>query len=341
MVESNQDIAEYLSTADDVEQAILNLDPNSHLARTALEYAINNSMTNVLDELIEKLLTSDNEESQSWAEVYRIDREVVKGNLSLIEATNKLTYMKSEAKELNALRKIFQLYNYHDLKYFEMVSTLSELVQAEIEELVNGYIKKSLISRLGLVMQAVYLHLNDLEKCRNYGNIILDNAVTEKARGVALRNIANSYTLINYDIAIMYFNESKALFQKLGQHVELTNSQRSLNFAHCYWNKQENFSRTSPYNAPEEIQGYAYYLIKNKEYTQAEKLLEQLQTNITNNFQLGFQYYYKGLIKNCEDYFLESVTHFKKAGDYYYRNLPLIELKKIGVNNVVLDALRV
>ncbi|MFV8829202.1 AimR family lysis-lysogeny pheromone receptor [Alkalihalobacterium sp. APHAB7] len=339
MVENNQDIAEYLSTADEVEQAILSLDPNSHLARTALEYAINNSMTNVLDQLIEKLSTCGNEESQSWAEVYRIDREVVKGHLSLIEATNKLTYIKCNSKELNVLRMILQLYNYYDLKYFEMLSTLCELVTAEIEQLEENYIKRSTSTRLGLVMQTVYLHLNKLEKCRAYGKIILENAVTEKAKGVAFRNIGNSFILSNLDLATTNINKSKEIFLKLHQHTELTKSQRSLNFAYCYWNKPEYFSRTSPYNVADEIHGYIYYLIKRNHVQEAYSTLQKVKKEISNDFQLAFHYYYKGLLKKDEDFFVESVTHFKKAGDYYYRTLPIIELKKLGVNKVILEAL--
>ncbi|WP_216829296.1 AimR family lysis-lysogeny pheromone receptor [Alkalihalobacterium elongatum] len=339
MVDNNQDIIDFLSTADDVKEAIINLDPNTYLARISLEYAINNSMTDLLDQLIEKLSLSEDKESQLWAEVYRIDQEVVKGNMSLIEATNRLTYINCQTKELNALRKIFQLYNYHDLKYFEMVSTLSELVRAEVEELETNYFKKSLISRLGLVMQAVHLHLKNLDECRSYGKMVLEHAVTEKAKGVALRNIGNSYTFSNLDLAVMHFKQSKEYFQKLGQHRALTKSQRSLNFAYCYWNKPELFSRTSPYNAPDEIHGYIYYLIKVNEFHEAERLLESVKTEISNDFQLGFHYYYHGLIKPNEDYFVESVKQFKKAGDYYYRSLPLIELKKLGVNKIILEAL--
>lgn len=341
MVENNQDIAEYLSTADEVKQAILSLDPNSHLARTALEYTINNSMTNILDQLIEKLSTCDNEESQSWAEVYRIDREVVKGNLSLIEATNRLTYLNCETKELNALRKIFQLYNYHDLKYFEMVSTLSELVKAEIEELDNSYMKISLLTRFSLIMQSVHLHLNQLELSRNYGKVIINNAVNEKAKGIAYRNLGNSFIQSNLDFSLEFLFKSKDIFQTLGHHIDLTHTQRSINFAYCYWNRPERFSRTSPYSALEEKQGYAFYLIRTKDLEEAENLLNEVKRDITNDFQLGFHYYYRGLIEKNEDRYYESVTHFKRAGDYYYRNLPLVELKKLGINKVILDALRV
>ncbi|OLO27575.1 hypothetical protein BTR23_19895 [Alkalihalophilus pseudofirmus] len=341
MDDNNQDIVEYLSSADDIKQTIISLNPATSLARTALEYVINNNMTDVLDHLIEKLSTSENEESQIWAEVYRIDREVVKGQLSLIEATNELTYINCPTKELNALRKIFQLYNYHDLKYFDMVSTLSELVRAEIDELEDSYMKSSLLTRFSLIMQSVYIHLNQLELSRDYGKVIINNAVNEKALGIAYRNLGNSFIQSSIDFATEFLFKSRDIFRNLGHHVELTHTQRSINFANIYWNKPEKFSRTSPYNALEEKQGYAFYLIKTNDFQEAEKILDEVKQEITNDFQFGFHYYYRGLLENSKDRFYESVTHFKKAGDYYYRNLPLLELQKLGVNNVVLDALRV
>ncbi|WP_078429072.1 AimR family lysis-lysogeny pheromone receptor [Alkalihalobacterium alkalinitrilicum] len=341
MDDNNQDILEYLSSADDIKQTIISLNPATALARTALEYVINNNMTDVLDHLIENLSASENEESQIWAEVYRIDREVVKGQLSLIEATSTLTYIQTNSKEINALRKVLQLYNYYDLKSFEMISSMSELVRAEIEHLEDGYMKNSLLTRFGLIMQSVYVHLNQLELSRNYGNFICKNEVNELAIGIAFKNLGNSFIQSNLDFAVAAFNKSKEVFKKLGHHVELTNAQSSLNFAYCFWNRPEKYSRTSPYSALEEKQGYAFYLIKTKNFEEAKKLLDEVKPKITNNFQLGFHYYYRGILENNEDRFYESVTHFKKAGDYYYRNLPLIELKKLGVNNAVLDALRV
>ncbi|WP_209124285.1 AimR family lysis-lysogeny pheromone receptor [Alkalihalobacillus sp. BA299] len=341
MVENNQDIVEYLSSADDIKQALINLDPTTHLARTALEYAINNSMIDVLDHLIEKLSACENEESQNWAEVYRIDREVVKGNLSLIEATSTLTYIRTESKEINTFRKVLQLYNYYDLKSFEMISSMSELVRKEIEQLEDSYMKSSLLTRFNLIMQSVYVHLNQLELSRDYGKLIINNEVNELAKGIAFRSLGNSFIQSSMDFALEFLYKSKEKFLNLRHHVELTHTQRSINFAHCYWNKPEKFSRTSPYNALEEKQGYAFYLIKTKDFQEAETLLNEVKQEISNDFQLGFHYYYRGLLENSEKRYYESVTHFKKAGDYYYRNLPLLELKKLGVNKVVLDALRV
>ncbi|MNG37225.1 hypothetical protein D3C84_1245090 [compost metagenome] len=61
---------------------------------------------------------------------------------------------------------------------------------------------------------------------------------------------------------------------------------------------------------------------------------------ITHN-QRGFHFYLKGLVTNSISDFCESIKAFKKSGDHFYRELPLIELKKLNIDISIIEALAV
>ncbi|MDG5787191.1 AimR family lysis-lysogeny pheromone receptor [Evansella sp. AB-P1] len=324
----------------DIEHIIREFEPNSYLARVSLEYAVSNSKTELLEYLIEKLSSSENEVSNEWAEIYLIDNLVCKNELDLTESINKLTYIQCQSPEMSALRKIFQLYNYYDLKAFQMIEILSELIKNEIISLEDGYMKDSLQSRLDLAMQSVYLHLNQVEKSRTFGLNLKVNASTPIMQAIAYKNLALSYLFDNYDEAISQFNEALKVLEEIQNHDEIYHVQRLMNFVHTYWGHPEKTKWLKLDNLDEK-QGYAYSLIKNNELELAKKTLEETEFQLEDDFHYGYHFYYLGLITDEDKYFYQSVRYFSKSGDYFFRQLPLQQLQEKGVNTVLLSALSV
>ncbi|WP_332631473.1 AimR family lysis-lysogeny pheromone receptor [Halalkalibacter flavus] len=322
--------AETFSEIDNLEEFVNSVDPNSYLARVSLEFLVINSKSDLVETLIGRLLDSSSEESREWAEVYKIDHLVYKQEMNLIEAIQQLTYTTVRAPELSTLIKVFQLYNYSSQKEFEMIASLSELVNAEICRLEEGFMKTSLLCRYMVTMQSVYLHLNDVEKSRECGENIVEFALTPTMKSVALLGLANSYILNDKAQAVNYFKKSLALSEELKHEALKTVINKNLNFTYCYWKELEsvnlNFMKLSNLDNKQE---FAYYLIQSGKPDDALKLLDEIESKIVNDYLKAFNYYYKGLISGDRVFFEKSSRFFELSGDFYYRQLATNELDKI------------
>jgi tetratricopeptide (TPR) repeat protein len=315
---------------ENLEEFIEHVDPESYLARVTLEYLVINSKSDLLEKLIEKLLTSSCEESRDWADVYQIDHLVYKQEMSLIEATQQLTYKKVKSCELATLIKVFQLYNYYDLKNFEMIATLSLLVDAEIRKLGEGFMKNSLLCRQSIVMQAIHLQINDIEKSRECGLKLLDSALTATMQAVSYNLLGNSYILSDKEKALVFFNKSLIISNKLRQKRLINDILMSINFVYCYWGEPEktSFNDVNSINLNYK-HSFAYFLIKSSRYEEALKILDEIEPRLDNDYLKGFDYYYRGLINKDVTCFERSSKYFELAGNYYYRQLPLNEIQMV------------
>ena len=334
------------NTVENLEEYIINLDPNSHLARIALEYLTINSHNDLKRILIDKLSVCCNKESQLWANIYDIDYKISKGELDLINGTEKLTYIKCEdiSPEMSILKKIFQMYNYQDLSAFNMVESLSGLVNAELNMLLDGFMTNSLRTRHGLLMQSIYLHKDEVEKSIEMGEQILDIAPTPIMKIIAFKNLGNAYTFTDYDKAFKYFKQAQKYVTKLSRnHFERQNIKRCLNFLHCIWGKLDkvNFPKNK---ASLDVNGklsFAFYLIKSNSPELASDILKETEGLLDNHYLKGFYYHHLGLLENNESYIYESIKHYNLIGDNFYKKLPLIYLKERGINLKLLEALSV
>ncbi|MFC0560682.1 AimR family lysis-lysogeny pheromone receptor [Halalkalibacter alkalisediminis] len=319
--------SETFHSIENLEEFIAQIDPESYLARVMLEYLVINSKSDLLERLIDKLLGSSSEESKEWAEVYQIDHLVYKQEMSLIEATKQLTYKKVNSCELATLIKVFQLYNYYDLKNFEMRSSLSALVAVEIPKLNDGFMKDSLLCREKLIMQGIHLHLNEIEQSRRCGKDLLNVALTPTMKAVAYNLLGNSFLLSNKKMALENFDKSLRIAEQIGHKRISEEVQMSKNFTYCYWN-EPNKVKLEPenLNRVDELLGYVYLLIKENKKDEALNVLDQIKLKIENDYVSAFEQYYRGLITNESIYFNKSTKYFELAGNYYFRQLPLNEL---------------
>lgn len=319
--------SETFHSIENLEVFIEQIDPESYLARVMLEYLVINSKSDLLERLIDKLMNSSSEESRVWAEVYQIDHLVYKQEMSLIEATKQLTYNKVNSCELATLIKVFQLYNYYDLKNFEMIHSMSSLVNVEIKKIDEGFMKHSLVCRHMLVMQGIHLQLNELKESRICGTKLLEVALTPTMKVIAYRLLGNSFILRDKDKALNYLKQSLQIAEEIGHSKNITASQISINFTYCYWGEPEKVSiNIENSSSLGDYQGYAYYLIQSNKKEEALKILQQIELKIDSDYLKGFDYYYRGLINNNKSDFEKSNIYFKLAGDNYFRQLPLMRL---------------
>ncbi|MDT8860612.1 AimR family lysis-lysogeny pheromone receptor [Alkalihalobacillus sp. MEB130] len=320
--------AETFSAIENLEEFVNNVDPESDLARVSLEYLVINSKSTLVEALITRLLESSSVESKEWAEVYKIDHLVYKQEMDLIDAIKELTYKMVKAPELSTLIKIFQLYNYSSQKEFEMIASLSELVNVEINMLEEGFMKTSLQCRYLVTMQSVHLHLNDVENSRICGTDIINNALTPTMRAVALTGMGNSFIISDKVKAVECFNKSLNISKEIKHEMLVKEAQKSLNFTYCFWGEPEKVCLNKSSTTLDDKYEYIFYLIKSNQKEKALQLLNQIEIKIENDYIKAFDQYYRGLIMEDRELFNKSSIYFERAGDQYYRQLPINELIK-------------
>jgi tetratricopeptide (TPR) repeat protein len=144
----------------------------------------------------------------------------------------------------------------------------------------------------------------------------------------------------SYEKALKYLNEGLKITEKFNLENTKTQIIRSLNFVMNYWGEKPDYLNHNSNEIPD-LHEVAFFYIRNSNYKMAIDILDSMNLDSMNELQKGFHYFYRGLIGNSKEYFYKSVTHFKMSGDCFYRKLPLIELRKLGEHEMILNALSV
>jgi hypothetical protein len=320
---------------------ILTLDPNGKCARISLEYSLSNRMYDITDTLISKMMNCKNAESREWATIYNIDRMVDKGDLNLFDSIDAINDVKIKTNEMKSFGKMIQTYAYYGHRMFEMMFQVSIGLEKNVKSLKDDYMRFSYLCRLGLVMIGVNLHLNYIEEARRQGQMILDNSTQDSMRSVAYHQLGNSYIFEDYQKAIDYLMQSRLATKGLhGGEVRLNKIERSINFLQNYWCIEAEYLKPNSNNILD-IHELAFCYIKKSEPKKATEILDDVEINSLSNNQKGFHFFYRGLLSNNREDFYKSIKYFKLSGDKFYRNASLLELKKLGENEIVLETLSV
>jgi tetratricopeptide (TPR) repeat protein len=320
---------------------ILTLDPNGKCARCSLEYAVNNRMYELSDVMIEKLSSSSNAESREWSKVYNLNNNVLVGSGDYFELLEHLSALRIKSTEMKVFSRMLQMHSYFEGKKFDLFFQVSERFENEVKGIKDDYIRFNYLCRFGLISVAIHLHLDKLEDARRYANMVLDNSTQDSFRSLAYLQLGNSYILTDYTDAIECLEQARIHSSKLKDNgVRLKQVLRSINFVHNYWGKESPYLDFKSIHVSD-IHEIAFSNIREGSHQEALKILDSIDQSELTSYTLGFHKFYRGLIDGKKETFMDSVINFKLSGDRYYRNLPLIELKKIGVEDMYLQALKI
>jgi hypothetical protein len=316
------------------------LDPNKHITRVALEYATITKHEELKKYLIEKLAGAKNIESKDFAFIYELDDKLAKKEISShegIELINRKGFTSYEAKLFS---KIVLIHEYYNLGLFDIMFDLAKLVNVQLQSINDEYLLKSYKARLGIIMSTVSLHKGYINETREYSLNILNSEVSNLLKSIAYLNLGNSYIMESYEKSFEYLNEGLKITEKYKfDHVSI-HIKRSLNFLANYWGNKPQYI---DYNSQEiaDIHEVAFMNIRENKMEKALEILNSINLDALTNLQKGFHYFYRGLLNNSKENFYQSITYFKMSGDNFYRQLPIIELKKMGENELLLNALSV
>lgn len=295
--------------------------------RLALEYASFNRNLPLLEYLINREINSDNRVNQEWAKVYQLMLQIHKKTYDekfLIQ----LRETRVGTQEMNILLRIMECYFFYYNFDFRSFIALSKTIERDIKDVTNKFIGETFLVRISEVLLNSHFRNGDIEQCRRYANLVINSNANKFKKANAYLTLSYTYLLENYDISMRLLLKCRELLIESG-NVNFLNDvdNRGIPFAKCYWSKELDTVQT---NSEAE---QAHLAIRKGNLDLAIDILSKIEKHT------GFSKYYLGLATGNEQYFYESIAMFKQQGDLFFINLPLIELKRNGVNDYILEAI--
>lgn len=320
---------------------ILTLDPNKKGARCGLEYLVHNRLFEQADELIKRMKNCSNSESKEWGRIYEIDRLVTENKMSFYDSIEAVNKIRPKFYEMIIYGKMTQIHGYYASKKLELMFQSCEDFEEQIRNIEDDYIRLAYLCRYWLIMITVNMHLNNIQEARKFAKMVLDNSTQESFRSLACLQLGNSYLFESYEEG--YLNLNKALLYSIKLQDggnRLNDVKRSINFLQNYWHVEpEHLDFES--NDVSDLHEIAFYYIRSNKHIEASNILNQIDKSKLTQYQLGFHYFYRGLLSRNENDFIDSIISFKNSSDRFYRQISLIELEKLGVSKKILEALSV
>lgn len=306
-------------------------------ARYCMEYCMIHRLWYITEDIIETLYESTNPLDREWAKIYDLELLRVNKRVDYDQLLLELKRYYPRSIEVQILHTFVTAYIYYDMNKHNLLFELLDGVEKQIEQVKSQFMKDCFNIRLGLLLNSYFLYQNDIEKARMYSLKVIDQDVADHVKGIAYLYLGESYLYEDYSKSKNYLNKAYQLFLETQREESAKNAQLSLSFLQSFWKVDREFPFTlDSYNETTE---YVFYLIQKGELDQASHLLKSIDVESIPDWNKGFYYYYKGLIENTESPFHHSIKWFKKTENAFHLMLPIQELKRLEVDEVLLEIL--
>jgi hypothetical protein len=314
---------------------IKTLNPKKKPARVALEYTQVNKLNEAHEYLLEEMIDCANADSRDLAKVYKIEYDVAAGKIKPIDAIviyNNLCVNSIEAKTFVAVCKY---YCYYDLSLINVMSIFKDLTESSISQIEDEYLRKSYLIRYNSITSEINLHKNNVCHVRKRLQNI-ESCENEYHKALKYLTLGNSYIFESFEKASEYMMKSLEIATKYNYENRIIQAQRSLNFVQNYWRKIPMYLNEESDKISDRHE-LAFFYIRNNN-SKGLEILNSINIDDLTDLQKGFYFFYKGLALDSKEMYFKSLKSFNICGEEFYKNLPIIELKKSGVEDYILDA---
>lgn len=325
--EENQLLSEYALT----------LDTNKQTARCMLEYAEIYKLTDLRKELVIKMKNCSNLVSKQWAEIHEIDINYIKGEINYLEALSSLSKINAKSEEVRLLKEIFKAYCYFDEQLYTSVIDLINPLTIEFSEEREDFANSVIKGRCFVLLAECNARKGNINASRKYAFDLINEININAYNAWGNFHMGNSYMFENYTKGNQYFMKNIAETNQIPEMIKKI-SKRSVNFLDNVWKKKPRFLDINS-NHSSDIHEIAFYYINQGHASKAIEMLNSENVEMLNSNQRGFYWYLKGLVSNNLSNFCKSVSNFKKSGDCFYCELPMIELKKLNIDDCIIEAM--
>jgi len=313
------------------------LDVKKQTARYMLEYAEINGLRELKSKLIDKMIDCGNSTSRLWAKVYNYDREYLQGSSSLSETLDRLGSEETKIPELKIICKLLKSYCYLDNRSYTMIFETIADIEDKFQEIKDVYIKDLLYGRYLLLLIGCYVRQNNLELARIQCKKVITEVSNEYIVSMAYLHLGNSYIIENFDKAERYLKKGmlKAYgISKRTYEMLIT----SINFLYNVWNKKPMYLNHDSELTSDKI-AIAFHYVNDNRNNDALAVLKSIDVSNINDNDKAFYYYISALIENNKKLYCKSLQFFNSSGDVYFKNLPLIKLKNMGIDEDIIELL--
>lgn len=303
------------------------LDPKKMTIKLLLEFATLYYKYDLVKVIIEIIKSSGKKESVDFADVYEINRQVQMKELSTLEGIRKLVSHCNSKPEVKTFAKIALIYCHYEMRNIQMINLYLDELEEDVKEIKNDFLRNSYTGRTFRTKVSINLHNDNIGKLIE-GMFLIENA-PDPTKTMIYLQVGNSFMTKSYDKAMYYFNKAMECKDSKSE-FEI---KQSINFTSLLWDRLDNFRCDGTKSND------LFYYIKSGNKGMAEKTLNVINFDELTIHGKAFNCFYKGLLYNEKSYFYKSIEYFKQANDKFYRQLPIMELKKMGVSDYVLSAL--
>lgn len=315
----------------------LTVDPNKQTARYMLEYLSLNERKEELNILIDNMLNCTNKESRTWAEMFFIDQQTINKEITTTEALSKFSQLSIKTIDMEVRCEIMKSYSFLDLKDYKMAYEFAFPLQNKIMKIKEEYIKETFLGRCLSILAECEVRKDNTEKAREYCQRILNDIKIADFRIRAYLHFGNSFIMESYEKSVSYLNKGLEIAKDYCDNM-IIQLKRSINAASNYWMKETpHIDHIS--NHPSDLHEYAHSEINKNNLIKAKKILDSIKQEDMSENEKGFHFYLCGLITKEIDDFSLSIIHFKKSNDSHFIKMPILELQKMGINKMLLNAL--
>jgi len=316
------------------------LKPNKKAARYALEYADANHFSKMTDILLGLLSNSTNATSKEWAAVYEVHCKVKSANYTTVDTWDMISNLSIKSPEMKLFSKIILIYKFCQHRRFDLMQEIVDSISEKaLDNIASSFIRSSFKCRSYIMQASTYISLNQVEKARELADYVLKNTNIDRFLSFANLHLGNSYIFSDFDKAKAYYTNGLTYAKNVSaMKAPLINS---LAFLHNYWGRTHSWSNGDDNQSIPDLHEKAFQLIREGKLDAAKSILNKVAKLSLSDNQKGYHHFYRGLITEDRLEFLTSIKYFKLSGDQYFRNCSLIELKKLGEQEEILEVLAI
>ncbi|MEB4814596.1 hypothetical protein C6352_19810 [Bacillus thuringiensis] len=305
--------------------------------RIAMEYANAKGDLELLKLVVDKEKTSSLAINREWAYVYELvwmrSKGVVSGKALLDKLEDRKSSKVIKTQEMKVLYGILTFYTMYDLEKFNSLFEYAEVLQPEVEEIPDDFIRTAYSGRIKEGLSYAYLMQDNVEKSRELCHEILhlkdDKNCFSLLRASALVYLAESYTFESYERASWYITKSLEMLSDCHFERAIKRRENILN-THAFIKLVHNLGLNDIqiFHPAED----AFLEIRKGNYKLAEEILNNIKKE--RGYLVAIEYTYLGLATNDVELLRKSISMFECEGNRFYCKFPrkmLVEFNKNGI----------
>lgn len=270
----------------------------------ALEYSSIHLELDLLNDIVGKCLNCNNKEIKEWGNLYEIYYLWKTGDISNCEMYRMLHSQNVHSQELTLFKMFLEIYTFYTSDNYNYVEELSIVFEKEIEKIESGFMKDSFMARFYQVNSHIALYVK---------------ALPEMARSMARKglrcNLSNSFNSFFYHVQAVSYVETSVV--KMNHYASKSISLLSDIYGNT--KKQEMINRFKKLNM----------IMSNTE-----------SMDFIPDEDDPLDLFIEGKINKDANKLIECLSRFMKSGDNLLAKLPIEQLKILGCDNSLINAIQ-